>query len=377
MIKVCYIVDAPYAGGAERYVALLAGALDKDLFAPSVLIKRGDGLTAWQQDLARRSIPVTAIDMNLPFRPLDALPIFMALRRLGPDIVHINSPGPYDGQMGLAAPLARFAGAARVVVTEHLPMVEWLAKRAFVKAFAYQWVDKVLTVCDANVPYLIDRQKVAAAKIEVIHNALPRDFGRRGDSDRAGVRARYGLPPASAVIAFVGSLIERKGLPVLFEALQPLINLDWYLLVVGDGEERSRYERLAADMKIGERVRFLGMVRPEEVEAMICAVDILTLPSFMEAMPYVILEAMACGLPVIASDIYGIGEMAVDGETAVLVPAGDAARLSGVLQDLIGDAQFRRRLGGNARLRFEKYFTLDRHVDRTQAMYRTLLGFDR
>ena len=377
MIKVCYIVDAPYAGGAERYVALLAGALDKDHFAPSVLIKRGDGIVAWQEDLTRRGILVTAIDMNLPFRPQDVLPIYTALRRLGPDIVHVNSPGPYDGQMGLAAPLARFAGATRVVITEHLPMVERLAKRAFVKEFAYRWVDKVLTVCNANVPFLIDRQKVAAAKIEVIHNALARDFGSRSDSDRDGVRARYGLSPASAVIAFVGSLIERKGLPVLFEALQPLNNLDWHLLVAGDGEERDHYERLAVDMNIGDRVQFLGMLRPSEVEAMLCAVDMLALPSFMEAMPYVILEAMACALPVIASDIYGIDEMAVDGETAILVPAGDAAQLSAGLQNLIGDAQFRRRLGGNARSRFEKYFTLDRHIDRTQAIYRTLLGFDR
>jgi glycosyltransferase involved in cell wall biosynthesis len=376
MIKVCYIIDAPYAGGAERYIALLAGALDKYRFAPSVLIKRQAGMVEWRMEMERRGIPATVIDMNLPFRPQDAFALFGELRHLGPDIVHVNSPGPYDGQMGLAAPVARFAGASRVVVTEHLPMVERSAKRAIIKEFAYRWVDKVLTVCHANVPYLIDRQKVPAAKIEVIHNALQEDFGQRSDVDSNSMRERYGLPPECVAIAFVGSLIERKGFPVLLDALQPLDNVHWRLLVAGDGAERGRYERLTKDMGMEDRVQFLGMLAEQEVEAMMRSVDLLALPSFMEAMPYVILEAMACGLPVIASNIYGIDEMVVDSETAVLIPPGDAARLSGGLRELIGDTNLRRHLGGNARNRFEQLFTLDRQIDKIQSIYLELLGMD-
>ncbi|MFH1755243.1 MAG: glycosyltransferase family 4 protein, partial [Candidatus Latescibacterota bacterium] len=264
--------------------------------------------------------------------------------------------------------------AARVVVTEHLPMVERLAKRAFVKEFAYRWVDRVLTVCRANVPYLTERQRVARAKIDVIHNALPRDFGRRSAGSRSRIREQYQLPAESPVIMFLGSLIERKGLPVLLEALQQLGSMDWRLVVVGEGEERGRYEHLGKDMGIGDRIRFLGYLGEREVEALLCTADVLALPSFMEAMPYVILEAMACGLPVIASDIYGIPEMAVDGETAVLVPPGDAARLSGGLHELLSDAPLRGRLGRAARTRFETYFTLDRQVEQIQSIYFELLG---
>lgn len=376
MIRVCYIVDAPYAGGAERYVALLANALDRNHFDPSVLLKKGRGIEAWGRGLRGGGIPVTEIEMNLPFRPWDAYVILTELRRLRPDVVHVNIPGPYDGQMGLAAPLARLAGAARVVVTEHLPMAERLAKRAFVKEIAYHWVDRVLTVCRANVSYLVELQKVPASKIEVIHNALPRDFGRGGEFDRNTVREKYGLATDTGGIAFVGSLIERKGLPVLFQALSLMDGLDWRLLVAGDGEERDRYRRLALDLGIGDRARFLGNLPEVEVEAVLRAADVLALPSFMEAMPYVILEAMACGLPVVASNIYGINEMAVDGETACLVPPGDAERLCAGLRDLLTDARLRRRLGENARSRFEKLFTLDRQIGKVQSVYFRLLGID-
>jgi len=278
--------------------------------------------------------------------------------------------------MGLAAPLARFAGASGVVVTEHLPMVERLAKRAFVKGIAYRWVDRVLTVCRANVPYLIERQKVPAAKIEVIHNALPAGFGRGKDFDRGSARENYGLMPGCAGIAFVGALSERKGLPVLLRALQLLETKGWRLLVAGDGEERGRYERAASDMGLGERVRFLGNVPEREVERLLRAADVLVLPSYMEAMPYVILEAMACALPVVASGIYGITEMTVDGETGILVPAGDSERLSGALRALLADDALRRRMGENARKRFEKYFTLDRQIDKIQSVYLQLAGLD-
>jgi glycosyltransferase involved in cell wall biosynthesis len=376
MIEVCYIVDALYAGGAERYVALLAGALDRGRFAPSVLMKKSAAMETWRREMQARGIPVTEIDMNLPFRPLDAFTVFAALGRLRPDIVHVNIPGPYDGQMGLAAPLARFAGASGVVVTEHLPMVERLAKRAFVKGIAYRWVDRLLTVCRANVPYLIERQKVPAGKIEVVHNALPAGFGRAKDVDRGSAREHYGLMPGCAGIAFVGALSERKGLPVLLRALQLLETKGWRLLVAGDGEERGRYEQAALDMGLGERVRFLGNVPEREVERLLGAVDMLVLPSYMEAMPYVILEAMACALPVVASAIYGITETAVDGETGILVPAGDSERLSGALRALLADDALRRRMGENARKRFEKYFTLDRQIDRIQAVYLQLAGID-
>ncbi len=374
MFRVCYTVDAPYAGGAERYISLICGALDKKLFEPFVLVKRGADLTAWRSGMERIGAEVVEAEMDLPFRPAHAPGIFNALRRIAPDIVHINMPGPYDGQMGLLVPMARFAGATGVVTTEHLPMVERTWKRAFIKSFSYRWIDRVLTVCDANVPYLVRRQGVPPAKISVVHNALPGDFGAGRVSVREKTREHLNLRDDSTALAMVGSLIERKGFPVLLEALVLLEDLSWQLIVVGEGEERARYERLAVERGVGDRVRFMGEKPADEVEALLCAVDLLVLPSFMEAMPYVILEAMACCLPIVASRIYGIPEMALDGETACLVPPGDVDRLSVCLREMITNPSLRGELGDSARKRFERYFTIDKQIEAVQKVYLELLG---
>ncbi|MEJ2722329.1 MAG: glycosyltransferase, partial [bacterium] len=109
-IRICYTVDSRYAGGAERYVQLLATGLDRGLFEPHVLVREGRELDAWCGDVEGAGVPVTRVPMNMPFRPAHAFPSVRALSAIAPHIVHVNVPGPYDGQMGLLAPLARLAG---------------------------------------------------------------------------------------------------------------------------------------------------------------------------------------------------------------------------------------------------------------------------
>ena len=374
MIKVCYIVDADYAGGAERYILLIARGLDRSRFEPAVLVKAGAALDEWRREAARAGIQVHQAKMGLPFQPWDAVGLFRALWRIQPDIVHVNVPGPYDGQMGLVALLARLAGARAVMTTEHLPMAERLWKRALLKSLASGWVDRVVTVCRANVPYLIERQHFPARKITVVHNALPEQYGARRVAVRLDSRRNLGLSPDTTALLMIGSLIERKGLPVLLEALPPLLDLDWHLLVAGDGEDRTAFERKTVQLGLGARVTFLGYRTANEVETLLSAGDILVLPSFMEAMPYVILEAMACRLPVIASNIYGIPEMVAGGVTACLVEPGQAEPLTRCLREMITSASVREEMGRRGRERFEEYFTIDKQIKSIQAIYGELAG---
>jgi hypothetical protein len=170
MIRVCYMVDAPFLGGAERYVSRIALALDRSQFHASLIVRQSaenddGGLAQWASAVEASGVPLARVRMGLPFRPWDAIGILRAIEAFSADIVHVNMPGPYSGQMGLLAPLARMAGARSVVVTEHLPMVERLWKRALVKRIAYRYVDLALTVCHANVSYMLTRQRVPAEKV--------------------------------------------------------------------------------------------------------------------------------------------------------------------------------------------------------------------
>lgn len=374
MIRVCYVVDAPFLGGAERYVELLSGGLDAGEFAPSLLLRAGTpdpALTAWGERLGARGMPVRRVRMDLPFRPGDAWGIYRALEAFAPHVVHVNMPGPYDGQMGLAAVLGRVAGARGVVVTEHLPMVERLWKRALVKRWAYRFVDEVTTVCAANVDYLVGRHAVPARKVRVIVNALPADYATRG-VDREATRRRHGVPRGAVAVAFVSNLLGHKGLDRLIRALSSIPDLPWHLVVAGAGPEEANCRALVSASGVDARASFLGRLEAPEVEALLASVDILALPSTVEGMPYVVLEAMASGLAVVVGRVAGLPEQVAEGETGFLVDPLDVPGLADALARLVSDAALRQRMGEAGRRRFRARFTLDAQVARMAAVYRRL-----
>lgn len=373
MIRVTYTVDAPFLGGAEHYVSNLALGLDRRDFAASVVMRSNDvdgALLEWSDRLASRGIPVVRVPMRLPFRPLDALGIHRALGTFEAVVVHVNMPGPYNGQMGLLAPIARLMGA-RVVVTEHLPMVAHSWKRALVKRAAIRFVDAAVTMSYANADYLARRQGFDVARIRVVRNGVPLAYGTAPRNVEEG-RREIGANESDVVLAFVGNLLPHKGLLVTIEALSSLTTLPWRLVVVGSGPDEERARLLALRCGVSDRVVFMGRRSPEAVERIVGACDALVLPSEVEGLPYVILEAMALSKPVVATRVYGIPEAVHDGETGVLVAPGNVDELSRALHTVIASAAVRERMGRAARALFEASFTLERQLAEMSALYREL-----
>ena len=362
MIRLCFTVDAPFLGGAEYYVSRLATALDRNRFAVSLLM--GDGgrgaLDEWAEGLSAEGIEVVRAPMRLPWRIDDAPRVWRELDRLAPHVVHVNMPGPYSGQNALLAPIARAAGA-RVVTTEHLPMVAPLWKRRALKQLALRSVDVAVTMTQANASCLVELQRVPVERVQVVPNGVPLRFGT----------SRHTRSDDDVTLVFVGNIIAHKGLHTTLEALS-MVTADWRLRVVGGGPDEARCRELAFRLGLASRVTFLGRQSPTEVERYLSTADALVLPSAMEGLPYVILEAMASSLPVVASDVYGIPEVVVDGETGLLVPPENAPALAAALTRVIESAPLRARLGANARGRFEQRFTLERQVQTMSALYERL-----
>jgi len=197
MIRICYVVDAPFLGGAELYISRLISALDRGAFTTSVLMRRDvrdARLVEWADALRGRGTGVVSVPMRLPWVPADAWRIYRALDALAPHIVHVNVPGPYDGQFGLVLPIARATGA-RTVVTEHLPMVPPLWKRALVKRIGYRALDVAVTNAarDAEASGLADPVVLlspACASFDQYRN-----FEIRGTKFRDLVTAMPGVKP--------------------------------------------------------------------------------------------------------------------------------------------------------------------------------------
>ena len=374
MISICYVVDAPYVGGAEHYVRRIALALDRSEFSPSLVIRAGsDDIAAWGQTMEDAGVPTTAVPMSLPFNPFHAPGLVRAMSAMSPHVVHVNLPGPYDGQMGLVCPLARMAGAGAVVTTEHLPMVEYLWKRALVKRLGYRFADRVLTVCQANVPFLTERQRVDERRVVVVPNGIRDDYGSL-EVDVAQVRGRHGVAVGSALVAFVGSIERRKGLHRVIRALYGVTSSPWHLVVAGEGPDRAACESLAGELNLSERTTFAGSLATGDIERLLVSADVLVLPSLVEGMPYVILEAMAARTAVVSTRVAGIPEMVVHGETGLLVGPGDDDALRDSVDELLSDASKRDAMAAAGRKRFEERFTLQTQVDAISSLYRSLVG---
>ena len=381
MIRICYVVDAPFLGGAEMYISRLACALDGRRFSASLLMKAGGGdpqLGAWAARLRADGIAVFEAPMRLPFHPGDAAGVWRHFESHAPHIVHVNVPGPYDGQMGLVLPIARASGA-RTVVTEHLPMVTPLWKRAAVKRLAYRSLDLAVTMTRSNAKFLCEWQGAPASRVRVVPNGVARSFGADPVTGRSR-RWELGLRDHNVVVGYVGNILPHKGLRRLIEAVSRSAHRDvFYLLVVGSGPDEPACRQLALDRGLSDRIKFLGWQSYDEAEQILGACDLLALPSSIEGLPYVVLEAMASRLPVLAGRVYGIPEVVDDGVTGILVDPGSVEEIAAGLDRLAGDSALRAAMGGAGRARFERDFTLERQAGRMEQLYESLLhgGADR
>jgi glycosyltransferase involved in cell wall biosynthesis len=171
-------------------------------------------------------------------------------------------------------------------------------------------------------------------------------------------------------VGFLGRLVQNKGPKVALLAIAEAVRsgVDASLSFVGDGPERTNLERLAVDAGVRDRVRFEGF-RPDP-EALLQGIDVLVRPSTTEGMPLGVLEAMAAGVPVIASDIPGNASLVRDGTSGLLVPIGDHVALALGLQRLSRDPAFRARMR-EAGLRIAREHGWDRTAELT------LQGFER
>jgi glycosyltransferase involved in cell wall biosynthesis len=221
----------------------------------------------------------------------------------------------------------------------------------------------IVAVSDATRDALV-AQGYPPARTLTVHNGIEA-------RDRARPVTLEPKPPGPVLLQ-VGRLCDVKGQRELIASLPLLARDDVTLLIAGEdleagGEYRNALERQADGLGLGDRVRFLG--RRDDVPALLAAADVLVLPSSIEGLPLVVLEAMAAGVPVVATSVGGTPEAVVDGETGLLVPPGDVHALARALGELLGDPEQARRLGEAGRRRAREHFGADAAARRILGLY--------
>ena len=278
---------------------------------------------------------------------------FWALYRLfraeRPDLVHAHMP--ISGFLARLA--ARAAGVPRIAYTCHGFLFNqpgpWWRRAA---SLVMEWIGGRVT----DVFLTVSREEAGdAARLGICKHAVAVGNGRdpavfRPDSAaRLRVRESLGVAGDRVVVTAVSRLVRHKGYP---ELLAAMAGVDAELWVVGERLASDHGEDMGphfARAGLGARLRLLGY--RSDVAAILAASDVFVLPSHFEGLPMSVIEAMLCGLPVVATDIRGPREQVADGVTGLLVPAGDADALRGALVRLAGDAGLRGRMGHAGRAR--------------------------
>jgi glycosyltransferase involved in cell wall biosynthesis len=191
----------------------------------------------------------------------------------------------------------------------------------------------------------------------------------------AEARARLGLPDDGPIVSYVGKLVPRKGVDTLVEAMGLLARRPAgapLLVVAGIGEEREPLVRRAAELGVGDRVRFVGKVAHDEVGWWMAAGDLFVLPSLSEGLPTVICEAMNVGRAVVATAVDGTPEIVRDGRTGLLVPPSDPGALAGALGRVLDEPGLAARMGEEALRIGRAEYTWEANARRMTAIYESL-----
>jgi glycosyltransferase involved in cell wall biosynthesis len=169
-------------------------------------------------------------------------------------------------------------------------------------------------------------------------------------------------------LLFVGRLAAQKGVDVLLRAVAG-ISGDWRLRIAGDGPEREKLTALVAELSLHERVEFLGWTQREALPALYQSADIFVFPSYDEGMPNVVLEALASGLPIVATRIAGNEQLVVHGENGALVPTGNPQAFADSLRPLISSSEIRREMGKKSRELAVSKFSWSRGAEAYEAFF--------
>ena len=278
-------------------------------------------------------------------------------RRLRPDIVHVHS-----SKVGVLGRLA--AWLARVPVRVYTVHGWSFAAYDGGAGRVYLWLERLmrpLTTAVVCVSEATRRQGLSARACDdahsvVIHNAV--EVGSFG----AGVQSTG--PPR---IVSVGRLAYPKDFATLLAALAH-VDADYCLSLAGDGPDAAEVAAAVQANGLSDRVELLGAQRT--VTELLARSDVFVLSSRSEGFPVSILEAMAAGIPVVATDVGGVAEAVVDGETGILVPAADARALAAALERLLADVELRHRLGAAGRARALRLFDTPRYRAAHLGLYR-------
>ena len=378
-IRLLHIVDGLKAGGAELLITHIIKALGTKHYKHYAYYYANDGPV--RERLKAFGVPVykgkTRASIKQPIRFGATLSAQMKdlvslIRRKRIQVIQSHM-GPANQ---LAVAVGKLSGIP-VLPTVHTPAAfadkrsRWDVRVYFKKAvnhFVYRAADRVLVVSQEIKEIIQQRFGLKDDKLLLLKNGIVCDDCT---SESSGFQKEFPNSADKLKLVSAGRLVPLKSFDILLQAIAVVINQglnDLLLLIAGEGEERIRLERLIQELRLEDCVRLLGL--RHDVMALMKASDIFVMPSRYEGVSLAMIEAMACGLPIIASDARGLKDCITDEQNGLLFPVDDYKALAERILRLANNKELRDRLSLGARSSFETEYDMRKNVKPLDMLFR-------
>jgi len=365
LIHITYSLDV---GGIERLVLDLVKKLNENKYKICVCALSNN--LKLRDEFAKVNVPVYSlpkkdgIDFALPFK------LMRLFRQNKTDIIHTHNIGPW--LYGTIA--ARLTGVRAIVHTEHSNLFLSQNKLMIAERYLVRFTSYVISDSVKVYKHLVDLQKVNSDKIKIIYNGINTDVFR---SERSGLnlmRKELNLKENSKMIGIVARLEPVKDHLTLLNAFKIVTEKipGSILLIVGDGSQRIILKQKVAELKLNQNILFLGS--RGDIPNILSALDVFVLSSENEGLSLSLLEAMAMGKPVVATNAGGNPEIVTDGITGMLVPQKNPQKMAEAIVKILKNQDIGRKMGEAGRKRVEEKFSLDRMVREYEALYEECLS---
>ncbi len=380
-MRICHVITRLIVGGAQENtiltckglaargheVTLITGAETGPEGSLHAEAEASGAVVKVVEDLVRRPSPIR------DWRCARTLKRMFAEGRF--DVVHTHS-----SKAGILGRWAASRQSRLVLHTIHglsFNRTQSSLRRWFYRAMerkAARWTDGFVTVADAMTDQAVEAGIAPRDRFTTVYSGMKTEQFRPDPERRRAVRAAWGIGPSEVVVGTVARMFRNKGYEELIPALVPAVanTRSLRFVWVGDGAQRNQYERSVREAGMADHVRFVGLVRPDEVPGLISGFDLLVHASRWEGLPRSVVQSLLTGVPAISFDVDGAPEVIEDGVTGRLVGLGDSAGLAGAIVGLAGAPGLRSRMGAEGRRLCLERFDAERMVDALESLYVSL-----
>lgn len=368
MVRILFVVNGFAIGGGELKLLELISELKQRYAQQYRIVVASVGQSGPLEEKFRKVADRTEIFIKR--HPYDVAQIFGLIRLIREERIQLIQTTLFYAD--ILGTIAGVLAGIRNIISWEVYTEQYSLKQKWAYRLASKGFSTIIAVSDATRKKIIHQYHLPENKVRTIHYGV--DVKKFLHRNPYKIRKTLGIPQNAIVFGTIARLTEQKGHRYLIEAISKVVPRFPHavFLWIGDGPLRSSLIQLARELNVLSYIHFLGF--RSDVDSLLSVIDVFVLPSLYEGFPNVILEAMVCGKPVVATHVDGTPEAVIHGKTGLLVPPRDPETLGEALIQMAQNPIMRKKMGENGKKRIHEYFLLEYQLSAFDQLYHELVN---